>query len=362
MMKRILKQSTGVRFAPGDTAGQRQGLIKEMKGDDEQSKEFVDAVELNARDDSILGMSIHDMAGITNVPESELAMEIAIADKHHMAVVASEFSQFVGQNNSQMLDFLTQMWDGDDYEYSTKAGRTELKNPLLNILGCTTPSSIASSMPAAVVGQGFLSRMILVYGARKYKEVARPVAPSLELVDSVKDTLNGIYYERNGAFDETPEAREYSISLYGFPLEMSDSRFGYYAERRYTHLIKVAMCLCASRGVQTIEIGDYEQAHKILRATERGMPDALGEFGMNPLAAVKQSVLEYVRSVTNIPLPVLQAGFHRECRPSELTEVINDLMRVGQVKSIQGKDGIMMIHAVITREDTEDAMLKLLTE
>lgn len=360
IMKKGIRHSTGVRFLPQDTAGQRQGIVEAMKAAD-QPKEFVDSVEINDKDDSMAALTLNDYGKITNDPEDEEAREIAEADKHHVAVISPEFSRFIGQNNLSMLDFLTTMWDGDDYEYRTKTGETILKNPLINIFGCTTPTQISNSMPPAAGGQGFLSRVILVHGTRKYKEIARPAAPPVELVDRVRKRLNDIYYEISGEFSETPEARAYSIGLYKYPLEITDSRFGYYNERRYTHLIKVAMCLAASRGSKEISKEDYDESHRILRATERGMPDALGEFGMNPLAALKQGILEFMRRAHAIPLDELRGHFHRDARTSEFAEVITDLHRMGQLSLAQVRSGATIVSARVSKEDTEDDMLRMLS-
>lgn len=363
MAKRVLKQSTGVRFAPADTAGQRQGLVLAMHGNpQEQSKEFLHGAEIGAQDRTL--MSLADIKEVTNDPVEEELQYIATADKHHMAVVSSEFSRFIGQNNLQMLDFLTTMWDGDDYEYRTKTADTVLKNPLLNIIGCTTPTQISNSLPPAAGGQGFLSRMILVYGARKYKPVPRPVEPNPEILSRVKEALRTVYYDCNGTFDETPEAREYSESLYEWPLEITDSRFGYYNERRYTHLIKLAMCLAAASARMTITKSDYEEAHRILRATERGMPDALGEFGMNPLAALKQEILEQLRALQGpVRLDQVQAMFHRDARPKEIMEVLQDLQAMKSISIVQPKSsGELYVTAVVKQKSTEDDIMNLLAE
>jgi Protein of unknown function (DUF3987) len=361
IMKRPLRTSTGVRFAPQDTAGQRQGLVLSMQNSS-NSKEFIESVELTNRDTGLLGLTLSEIAEITNEPTNEMAKYVADADKHHIMVVSGEFSRFIGQNNLQMLDFLTTMYDGDDYEYKTKTGEVTLKNPLINLIGCTTPASIATSMPPAAGGQGFLSRIILVYGARKYKSVPRPTVPAVELVNAVKDRLANIYYELAGTFSETPDAKAYSESLYDYPLDITDSRFGYYNERRYTHLLKLAMCLCGGRGSLEIVKDDYEEAHKILRATEKGMPDALGEFGMNPLAAVKQLILDKVRSSVVIDLEVLKLMFHRDARAQELQEVINDLIKLNQIQLSQKTDGRMSVHAVQKIENIEDAIMQTLSE
>lgn len=359
--KKVLKSATGVRFAPQDTAGHRQGLVIAMQGDGDKSKEFLASAQLGAADNSL--MSLSDLQEVTNDPEEEEAKFVAEADKHHIAVVATEFSRFIGQNNIQMLDFLTTMWDGDDYEYQTKSGRTTLNNPLINLIGCTTPTSIANSLPPAAGGQGFLSRMILVYGARKYKSVPRPAAPPLDVLGRVKESLHYAYFNMAGAFHETKEARAYSESLYTYPLEISDSRFGYYDERRYIHLTKLAMVLSAASGRMELVKDDYEEAHKILRATERGMPDALGEFGMNPLAVLKQEMLEALRSAQGpVTLDELVGLFHRDARSHEITEVLNDLKRMNQVKMIQTRSGSVSVTAVFTKQNTEEAIMSMLSE
>lgn len=359
--KRVLHKSTGVRFAPSDTAGHRQGLISAMAGGSDQSKEFLAAEELGARDNTL--MSLTQLSEVTNDPEEEEAKFISVADKHHIAIITSELSKVIGQNNMTMLDFLVTMWDGEDYSYQTKTGQTTLENPLINMIGCTTPTSIAHAMPPAAGGQGFLSRCILVYGARKYKMVPRPSAPPEELLGRVKNVLHDAYFNIAGAFNETPDGRAYSESLYSFNLEISDSRFGYYNERRYTHLIKLAMVLCAARGDKTITRADYEEAHRILRATERGMPDALGEFGMNPLAVLKQEMLESLRLAQGpVTLDEIVSMFHRDARSHEITEVLNDLKRMNQVKMIQSKSGQVSVTAVFTKQNTEDAILSLLAE
>ena len=359
--KRCVKQSTGVRFAPSDTGGQRQGLVLALQGDDSMTKEFLGNAELGARENSIA--SLTQLEEITNEPEEAAVREIAEADKHTLAVIASEFSRFIGQNNLSMLDFLGERYDGEDYEYKTRQSSIVLPRTLMNILACTTPTMLNNSMPPAAGGQGFLSRMILVYGTKKYKSVPRPPAPDPDILGRLKVRLNDAYHRLSGPFDETPDGRAYCESLYDYQIEISDSRFGYYGERRYSHLIKLAMCLAGSRCDTRIVRTDYEEAHRILRATEKGMPDALGEFGLNPLAMLKQEILEQMRA-TQGPLTMdqLVAMFHRDARSREIAEVLNDLVKMNQVKMSQLPSGQRLLSAVQRLADTEDEMMKLLAE
>ena len=295
--------------------------------------------------------------------EAELAMEIAKADKHALVAVASEFSRIIGQNNLAMMDYLGERYDGESYKYETNTTKIDLPNTLLNMLACTTPTSIANSLPPAAGGQGFLSRIILVYGARKYKKVPRPREFDAGIRGLIDEVVSGVYREMNGPFTETPAALRFSEELYDIPVEIADARFSYYAERRYTHLIKVAMALCASRASMEISVEDYEDAHRILKATEIGMPDALGEFGMNKFAALKQDILEELRSSQGpMTMEQIVAMFHRDARSNEISEVILEMVNAKLVSVTQTATGQKTLTARLNRQQTEDSMIKLLSE
>lgn len=363
LAKKIVTQSTGVRFAPKDTGFQRQGLIMAFLGATEsENKEYMGAVELGSRENSI--MSLTQIDEITNTPDEDMVnVLIHEEDKHHLALVASEFSQVIGQGNNSMLDFLGERYDGEGIEYQTKYSAIKMKSTLMNLLSCTTPTSLSIALPPQAGGQGFLSRIILVYGARKYKEVPRPKAPPLEVIDRVKNCLDSVYYKISGPFSETPEAEKYCIDHYGYKPDITDSRFAYYSERRAGHLTKLAMVLAATQGSTLIQKADYEEAHRILVATEKGMPDALGEFGMNPLAMLKQSILEELRvSQGPMTMETILAMFHRDARSHEITEVVSDLVKMGQCTTTQTATGPRLISAKFTKQSTEDAMMNLLSQ
>lgn len=360
LMRKQLAKATRVKFGPSDTGGQRQGIVEAMKPSSNES-EYLGNVELAYGEHSLMNLSVAEMAQVTNEPDMEIGI-VQAKDKHTVFFAMSELSKLIGQNNLSMIDFLTTMYDGDDYEYQIKAGKVSLTDPLINFIAGTTPTSLALSMPPAAGGQGFLSRIILVYGARKYKLVPRPEEPDPDLVRDVRNGFNRAYLEVSGEFTETRDARAYSESLYDIPLGIDDPRFGYYHERRYTHLIKLAMVLAGLRGSSEIVKDDYLEAHRILKATERGMPDALGQFGMNPLAALKQSMLDYIRSQGALPLDALRAVFHRDARSAEFMEAANDLTKTKQAVITQNKDGTVMIAAIVMKDSVEDSMFKALSE
>jgi len=352
--RKRVSNATNVRFAPQDTSGQRQGLVKAMGATPDERMEL-NGRPLSEDEDLGLGVSIDDLMNVTDGKTPEEA--VASQDKHHMYVATGEFTQLIGQNNFQMLQFLLGMWDGDEYEYQLKNEFIKLENPLMNILGCTTPASIAASMPNAADGQGFLSRVILVNGSEKYKLVPRPTVPDSAKLLEIEATLTKINTDFHGAFTESPAAFKFSEELYSYAPQIVDSRFASYVQRRYTHLLKLGMILAACRKSMQIEVEDYEEAQEILRITEMEMPDALGQFGLSLLSQVKQDVLEFIRRVDGpVPLKTIRSVYHKDVKMRELDELLGDLLTANLLVREQvnktGEAGEIIFMAVKQSKET----------
>src|SRR3546814_19947976 len=80
-----------------------------------------------------MNLGVEDIARITNEPDLDQGI-VQAKDKNVLFFAASEFNKIIGQNNFSMIDFLTTMYDGDDYEYQIKAGKTTLKDPLIGLV------------------------------------------------------------------------------------------------------------------------------------------------------------------------------------------------------------------------------------
>jgi len=328
--KHILQEHTSVRFAPHDTGGQRQGIIRALE------KAYDNEAEIQAQLDGMDAKAFNALS-TEDIGALQLDNRVDPRDRHVLSVCSGEISQFFGQRNATMLDFLIEMWDGgSDYRYETSSqGKNKdiiLNDPLMSILGCTTPASLVESLPQQAGSKGFLSRVILVYGAHKYKSIPRPQEPDAELVDAVKTRFTELNYEFSGAMKETEDAAKYTEQVYEEPSAITDSRFIYYNERRFTHFLKLGMLLAAARGSATIVKEDYEEANEILIRTEESMPDALGEFGMSPIAAAKQTILEFMRAAKEpVTTSILAAVMHRDVRMHDLAQCLKDLTSAGQI-------------------------------
>ena len=347
IIERRLRAATSLRFAPSDTGGKYQGLITAMVGSLESNDEIEDMLNADA-------MTMIDQVGAMQV-------QIDSRDAHVMYVCASEFTTFVGQNSMDMITFLGKAWDGEDYDYQLKSSQAILENPLLSLIGGTTPSNIATSLPPESVGQGFTSRIIMVYANEKYKKVARPKRLCSTKEQLIDKTFNYIFYEMSGEFKEEDET--VLDGLYEDEIKIADPRFIYYCERRHTHLIKLCMALAALRKSDTITLKDIADAQLILKHTEIYMPEALGEFGLSPLSQSKQKLLEFLRHAKGaVSLNILQVVMSNDMKRIDFHNTLSELInakKIARTKDAAGKDAYIYVSE---RTKEIDAILNNLVE
>ena len=351
-MLKFVKNETDTQLAPDDTSGQRQGLIAALQGaEDEEWKQQVELLEHTDAVDQV----------VEHV--SNLDMRINDVNKHHMFVVASEFGSFLGQNNLALTRFLVKMWDGEDYVYQLKSSKHVLRDALLNMIGGTTSTDIATLLPPEAIGQGFMSRIILVYESRKQ----RRIPPSKAGVNQqFYEPIAEVFREANqlnGLFELTDEANELSDHLYMQDVKINDTRFIYYSERRHTHLLKLSAVLAATRGTLTIEADDIEQADILLSVTEESMPDALGEYGLSPIAAAKQKMLEFIQHA-NGPVTdrVLWLVMNRDMRLVDFHNALSEMVNAGKIIAVDTRNGKAFVYndriqeavAALAEESIED--------
>lgn len=330
---RLMKASAvGLQFAPDDTGGQRQGLIQAIVGSQENED----------KDDGESGADALDVDAIANT-EMLLTHD---DNKHVLFASASEFGSFIGQNSLDLTRFLIKMWDGEDFVYQLRHTRDTLHEPLLSILGGTTPTDIATLLPPEAIGQGFMSRCILVYAPNKEKSVP----PSqIKLVAGLEQTLcqtySYVWNEMRGAMTLTESATQLLDVLYETELKLQDNRFIYYTERRASHLSKLAMVLAAADCRMQISRQDVEEGHRILTATELRMPDALGEYGLSPLSVARQKMLEYLRHVGEpFPERLLYGIMQKDMKLIDYQNSISALINAGKVTAVDLPDGRALIY------------------
>ena len=331
----FLKQYTGVKFAPDDTGGQRQGMISAMMDcgnkDDEDEQKIIAALANGVKVSNEAAYNT-TLADLSDTLDAVGNLRLDTRDPRTMYIAASELNSVLGEGNTALLTFLQKMWDGDAYRYQLKSTNVELKDALLGIIGATTPSQLALAMPPEAVGQGFTSRVVFVYADKKHaRRIARPTL-RVDLKDELGGIFSTVYNEFDGPFAEASDAAKLLDSLYERGTVIQDPRFVHYSDRRHTHLQKLCMSLAASRKSKTIETIDVKFADQLLLFTEQNMSEALGEYGMNKLGAAKQRLLDYLKTTDGpIPTNLLYGMLSRDMNMMDSKKTIVELHNAGKL-------------------------------
>ncbi len=345
IMQKLIRRATRIRMAPEDTGGQRQGLIVAMEGTKE---------EADKEEEDILAAAVAavDLAVIGNTQ-----LSIDPRDQHVMYAIAEEFASLIGRNAGELITFLIKVYDGRDYDYRIRNAEYTLENPLLSIIGGTTPATLQDCLPTAAIGHGFTSRIIFVYGNKRYKAVPRPQPLPERLGKQIEKVFSRLFYDTDGEIQESKQATELINSMYERPVKLSDPRFMYYLDRRQKHMLKLSLILAVARGSMVVDVEDVHEADFILKYTEAFMPEALGEYGLSPISAAKQKMVEFLQHAKGpVTDNILWAVMERDMRLIDWRNSLMELVNAGKIAQVQTNKGVAYIYRNADNEEIDNVL------
>lgn len=261
-------------------------------------------------------------------------------------VCADEFNEFVGSGNLEFLSLLGSLWDWDDenkpFKQRLKTSRSvNIWQPTISILGGNTHAAFAEAFPPQSIGQGFLSRLILVHGEASGKKITFPVAPPESMKRQLTDMFLAIKQTVTGEARMTDKARGMLETIYRTYEGIDDVRFKHYSTRRFTHLLKLCL-LCSAARVST-EIGAHDVllANSLLAFTEHRMPQALGEFGKAKNADIAGRLIA-VLSEAKQPIDIPDLWKHVSSdldKMEDLGKIMSGLLQANKVQWATGAKG-----------------------
>jgi len=220
----------------------------------------------------------------------------------------SELGTFLRPDDTGLISFLTDVWDGKDrpFSHTTKdSGEIAIENPWLNVIGATTPMWMQNNFPASLLAEGIGSRVVFVYGDAKRHLTAYPSrvispqdhqAQASNLLDDLKEISTLV-----GPYQLTDDAFQWGEHWYSQPRTpnaiLASSRYSGYFARKQTHLHKLAIILAASqRSDLLITRDDLIEAEQILKTTEGSMIRVFESVGVVDEAKHLAEVVAFVRA------------------------------------------------------------------
>jgi hypothetical protein len=229
--------------------------------------------------------------------------------------LASEFGNLINFEDKDMINLLITLWDGrNTYSKETKhSGSDMVEGPWINIIACTTPRWIDDNMSANVIGGGFTSRCVFVYGDRKEKKVAyiKNQIADMKQYDKLKDALvhdlEHIASKIIGPYELTPEAEVWGEAWYQrlwdeeYKLDNEDYVNNYLA-RKQAHMHKLAIVIAAAkRDERIITQEDLHLAEIMLNTTESDFRSVFSRVGRTEEARQADTLLNLIRVKKELP-------------------------------------------------------------
>lgn len=256
-------------------------------------------------------------------------------------ITADEFNEFAGSGNLDFLSMLGQLWDWDDeaatYKHRFKNSKSiSIYQPTISVLAGNTHAGFQLAFPAAAIGQGFLSRLILIYSEPSGRKITFPSKPSEHTAIAIGERFNQIRQTVKGEATFTKEATRALDTIYRTWKDLEDYRFKSYSTRRQTHLFKLCLITAAMRLSTEIALEDVILANTILTWTERDMDKALGEYGKNRNAEAVQIIMSALYSSTKaLSFEELFKLVRRDIeRREQLAEILNNLSSAKKIQVV----------------------------
>jgi hypothetical protein len=263
-------------------------------------------------------------------------------------VAHDEFLDFVGIGDDAFITNLANLWDNlpSFTNPKTRGPDITINKPTVNILSGITPEGIADTFKAIALGGGFFSRVLFIFSEPTEIKITFPDPPNKALETELIENLISIQ-ELEGELILSEEVRTILDSLYKSCPRMEDSRFQYYSQRRFTHLLKLLIVITASRGSLETTVDDCILANTILYNAELSMSSALGEYGKSKHAEVANTILSALNApgVGALTMKQIWRYVSRDLNKFlDLKDILDGLVIAEKVqREVQGKAGTVYI-------------------
>ena len=211
-----------------------------------------------------------------------------------VCIAADEFLDFFGRGDIDFATLLGVLWDKDD-DYVDRLKNSQsicIPEPTVSILGGTTHENFKMMFPPELLGQGFISRLLLVYGESSGRKITFLKADDEAAKAKLVQFMAAISKHAPGEVKFSEKAAEALDSIYQNWEDLEDARFRHYSTRRFTQLLKLCLLVIATRLADSIELEDVIFANTLLTHAELHMTKAMGEYGKGKNSEAAHKVMD----------------------------------------------------------------------
>ena len=268
----------------------------------------------------------------------EELIDLKINEPAHRLILTGELIEFTGKHNLEFLIMLGNLYDNlDEYDHPKLNGSSiHVDNPNVHLLAGCQPDMMHSVFPTEAMGQGIMSRLILVFSPATGIKISFPEPPKEVDIKNVVDRLKEIQRTMHGPMTLSKSAKLVLDQMYNEEVGVDDFRFKHYNNRRFVQLLKVSMIFAAMDCRHLVSVDDAIQANTLLFATETRMPRALGEFGMSRDSEIVNKIIQILSHYNQ---PVGARRLYKELANdvdnyNKLVDILQGMQQAEKIKSI----------------------------
>jgi hypothetical protein len=268
-----------------------------------------------------------------------------------LTISISELGTFLKFDDASLSDVLVDLWDGQLtlWGHRTRTnGAVEIRNPWLNIIGCTTPAWLKANFPDHMIGGGLTSRIVFIYGDKKrsyipYPDEMIPAADYHDIESKLVSDLQQIA-TMQGEFSINAPARQWGRDWYtkhwqSQPPHLASERYAGYVARKQTHIHKLAIVCAASRSNGMVIGPEHlQEAEAILNSAEPHMKRVFESIGMVGEAKRAKEIVAFVRAQGWTSSSTLWRLVQSVMNQREFKEALDAAVKGGQL-TIERRNG-----------------------
>lgn len=259
-----------------------------------------------------------------------------------MYITADELGAFMAKYEPEMIDGLSHFYDPSPYQQVRRTNDVNIRieSPQINILAGSTPQNLVGFMPEKAWGQGFTSRIIMVFSDQRLivDDFADHGPQRLD------DLIHDLTHISNlwGQFTVDQKYRD-AVNHWRDGGELpipSHPRLVHYITRRRVHIYKLSMISAVNRSDHLhLTEADFFTAIEWLSQAETHMPDIFKAGATNADSQAMEDIVHWIR-ITNVnDLGVSEQriiSYARDKVPiHSILRIIDILESSGQIKEIR---------------------------